>query len=262
MTKFIDKKTNLFLILSGIFITNAIVAEIVGGKIFSLEETIGMSPMQISLWGEQWSFNLTAGVILWPVVFISTDIINEYFGKEGVKKISYFTVILIVYVFGAIYLITLLAPAGFWIDSNNTDDQGNYLNISFAFNSIFRQGLWIIAGSLVAFIIGQMLDAFVFHKLRGITGKKLLWARATGSTLISQLIDSFVVLFIAFYISGKLPLAAVISIGIVNYIYKFLIAVIITPLLYIGHFFIDKYLGKDLSEKMMKDASDTSKSFF
>ena len=262
MEKHINKQTNLFIILGGIFITNAIVAEIVGGKIFSLETTLGMVPFQFPLWGDHWDFNLTAGVVLWPVVFISTDIINEYFGKEGVKRISYFTVILIIYVFGAIYLITLLAPSDFWLDSNNVDDQGNNLNISYAFNSIFRQGMWIIAGSLVAFIIGQLLDAFVFHKLKGITGKKLLWVRATGSTLISQLIDSFVVLFIAFYISGKLPLAAVLSIGIVNYIYKFVIAIIITPFLYIGHYLIDKYLGKELSEKMMNEANEKSKTFF
>ncbi len=259
--KTLDKKTSLFFILSGIFITNAIVAEIVGGKIFSLEGTLGISPMQFSLMGEFWDFNLTAGVILWPVVFITTDIINEYFGKEGVRKISYFTVILILYVFLMIFLITKLTPASFWLDANNTDSEGNFLNIHDAFNKIFLQGLWIIAGSVVAFILGQLLDAYIFHKLRAITGSKRLWLRATGSTLVSQFIDSFVVLIIAFYISGKLSLGAVISIGIVNYLYKFVIAMAITPFLYVAHNVIDRYLGKTLAHEMMDTAAAESKTF-
>lgn len=259
---FEKRRNNLFLILAGIFITNAILAELVGSKIFSLESTLGIDPANFQLLGEAWDFNLTAGVILWPVVFVTTDIINEYFGKEGVKKVSYFTVILIIYVFIAIFFITQLAPADFWLDANNKDSSGNYLNISDAFNLIFLQGLWIIAGSLVAFLIGQFLDAYVFHKLRLITGSKKLWLRATGSTVVSQFVDSFVVLIIAFYISGKLPLAAVISIGIVNYIYKFVIAIAITPLLYVGHAVIDRYLGKANAENMMDEAAAKSKSLF
>ncbi|MDH5397464.1 MAG: queuosine precursor transporter [Cyclobacteriaceae bacterium] len=257
-----QKKANLFLILGGIFITNAIVAELVGGKIFSLEGTLGISQFQIPLMGEKWDFNLTAGVILWPVVFITTDIINEYFGKEGVRKISLLTVILIVYVFIAVFLITLLLPADFWLDANNQDDAGNYLNISYAFNRIFRQGMWIIAGSLVAFLVGQLLDAYIFHKFRRFTGKRLLWVRATGSTLVSQFIDSFVVLFIAFYISGQMSFSVVIAIGIVNYFYKFMVAIIITPFLYLAHYLIDNYLGKELAGEMMEDAAGKSKTFF
>ena len=257
--KKIDKRTNLFIILSGIFVTNAIVAELVGGKIFSLEGTLGINPAQFALLGDKWDFNLTAGVILWPVVFITTDIINEYFGKAGVKRISYFTISLIIYVFIAVFFITKLAPADFWLDANKLDEEGNPVNISYAFNKIFLQGLLIIAGSLVAFLVGQILDAFVFHKLRKITGKKYLWIRATGSTLVSQLVDSFVVLIIAFYISGQLPIGAVISIGIVNYAYKFIIAIIVTPLLYVAHYFIDRYLGEQMSDKMMEEAAESSK---
>ena len=251
----IDKKTSLFLILGGIFITNAILAELIGGKIFSLENTFGFNPAQIPLGDGIWDFNLTAGVILWPVVFITTDIINEYFGKEGVKKISYFTVLLIIYVFIAVFIITQLSPAEFWLKANNTDDQGRFLDIHSAFNKIFIQGMWIIAGSLIAFIIAQLLDALVFHKIRKATGESHLWLRATGSTIISQLVDSFVVLIVAFYLSGKMPLITVLSIGVVNYIYKFAIAALLTPFLYLIHNAIDRYLGRTLAEKMMDEAT-------
>jgi len=257
-----NRKNNLFIVLSGIFITNAILAEIIGVKIFSLENTIGFSPVNLNILGYELDFNLTAGVILWPVIFIMTDIINEYFGKQGVIKITYFTVLLISYTFVIISIVTFLSPADFWININNSDNTGNPFDISFAFNKIFRQGLGIIIGSLTAFLIGQFLDIFIFQRLRRITGSKMIWLRATGSTLVSQLIDSFVVLTIAFYIFGNWSVSQVISVGIINYIYKFTIAIVLTPVLYLGHFIIDGYLGKEEADKMANEAAKKSKGLF
>jgi uncharacterized PurR-regulated membrane protein YhhQ (DUF165 family) len=135
------KKTNLFIVLSAIFLTNAIVAEIIGVKIFSLEASLGLPAAQIPLLGGRLlDFNLTAGVVLWPIVFISTDVINEYFGKKGVRKISFLTAFLIAYMFVIIYLVTRLEAAPFWMDLNSTDSAGNAFDIEFAFRKIFRQG--------------------------------------------------------------------------------------------------------------------------
>ncbi|WP_420386124.1 queuosine precursor transporter [Roseivirga sp.] len=251
-----DKKTNLFIILSGIFITNALIAELIGGKIFSAEKTLGFQPLDIPLFGEfAMQFNLTAGVVLWPVVFITTDIINEYFGKKGVRRITYITVGLIAYAFLVIYLAMKLAPADFWLSVNATNEQGEAFDINYAFEKVLSQGLNIIFASLVAFVIGQLVDVSVFHRLRKITGPKKIWLRATGSTLISQLIDSFVVLFVAFYILGPWSISQVLAVGITNYVYKFLIAILLTPILYVAHYFIDNYLGKETAEAMMEEAS-------
>ena len=251
-----DKKTYLFLILSGIFITNALLAELIGIKIFSLESTLGFPPANLTLLGGYTlDFNLTAGVMLWPAVFITTDIINEYFGKEGVKRISFLTVAMISYTFLAVFVITSLPPADFWLEVNSKDNDGNSFNINFAFNTIFTQGMGIIVGSIFAFLIGQLLDVFVFHKLRRFTGKGMIWLRATGSTLVSQLVDSFLVLFIAFYVFGQWPIEQILSVGAINYVYKFVVAVAITPLLYLAHFLIDKYLGKAKAEEMMAEAA-------
>ncbi len=251
------KKTNLYILLSSIFITNAILAEIIGVKIFSAENMLGMPPANIRLFGEfVLDFNLTAGVIVWPVVFITTDVINEYFGKKGVRKISIITAILISYAFVIIFFVTNLSPAPFWLDNNSTDPDGNIFNIDYAFHVIFRQGMGIIIASLTAFLIAQLLDVFIFQRLRRITGKKMIWLRATGSTLISQLIDSFVVLWIAFYLFGNWTLPQIIAVGIINYIYKFILAIVLTPLLYIAHYFIDRYLGKNNAENMMNEAGE------
>jgi len=265
MTSLSNKKSKLFLFLGGIFITNAVVAELIGVKIFSLEHSLGLAPANINLFGDfVLDFNLTAGAIIWPVVFITTDIINEYFGKKGVKQITFLTIGMIIYVFLVIAVVTSLSPANFWLDINQTDNNGNPFNIDFAYNKIFLQGLGIIVGSLIAFMLGQFLDVYIFQKLRKVTGSKMIWLRATGSTLVSQLLDSFVVLFIAFYIFGNppWPFKQIIAVGIINYIYKFVVAIVLTPLLYLGHNIIDNYLGKEVAEKMMKEATDKSDGLF
>src|SRR5690606_34288464 len=157
--KFHSKRTNLFIILCGIFLTNAIIAEIIGVKIFSAEQTFGLDPVGWIFFGEYTlDFNLTAGAVIWPIVFITTDIINEYYGKNGVRKISYMTALFIAYVFVVITVVTRLSPAGFWMEVNAFDAEGHPFNIDYAFNTIFRQGLGIIIGSLIAFLLGQLID--------------------------------------------------------------------------------------------------------
>lgn len=256
-----NKKQTLFIALAAIFLTNAILAEMIGVKIFSAESTLGLPPANIPLFGGlTLDFNLTAGVVIWPVVFLTTDIINEYYGKKGVKRLSYIAAACIAYAFVVIYIITLLPPAPFWTAINATDPDGNAFNINFAFTKIFSQGLGIIVGSLVAFLVGQFMDVFVFQKLKKLTGNKMIWLRATGSTLVSQLIDSFVVLGLAFYVlapaESRWSIEQVTSVGIINYIYKFSIAILLTPLIYLAHGLIDRYLGRELAEEMMKEASE------
>ena len=254
-----QKKNRLFIILCGIFLTNALIAEMIGVKIFSGENTIGLNPAHLNILGFSMDFNLTAGAVIWPVVFITSDLINEYFGKPGVKRISYLTASLIAYAFVVIFLTMKLPPAQWWLEANSKDAEGNYFNMAFAFNKIFGQGQRIIIGSLAAFLLGQLVDVFVFQQLRKLTGTKMLWLRATGSTLVSQLLDSFVVLFIAFY--GTFPTAQIVAIGLTNYIYKFVVAILLTPLIYGGHYLIDGYLGKENAEKLSEDAARESNSF-
>jgi uncharacterized integral membrane protein (TIGR00697 family) len=256
-----SRKTNLFVLLAALFLTNAILAEIIGVKIFSGEKTLGFDPVQWTFFGEfVLDFNLTAGAVIWPIVFITTDLINEYFGKKGVRKISFITAGLIAYVFVVISLVTALAPADFWLEVNASQPDGSAFDINYAFNTIFRQGLGIIVGSLTAFLLGQLIDVYVFQKLRAVTGPKMIWLRATGSTLVSQFIDSFVVLGIAFYVFGNWSLPQIAAVGLINYVYKFTVALALTPVLYAAHGMIDRYLGKELAEKMMEEASE-DKSF-
>lgn len=257
-----DKSTRLFLILGGIFITSALLAEIIGVKIFSLEDTIGVKRANINLFGSPFSFHLTAGVLLWPVVFIMTDIINEYYGTRGVKFLSYLTIGLITYAFLIFNGAIKLSPSEYFSIGNGIDAPNN------AFKGIFGQGMWIIIGSIIAFFIGQVLDVLIFHRIKKITGEKSIWLRATGSTLVSQLVDSFVVLFIAFYIGKRIQtgqgdawsMHQVLVTGTGNYIYKFIVAIALTPVIYLVHNWIEKYLGHDYAAEMKKAAMTKSAS--
>jgi queuosine precursor transporter len=251
-----NKKQNLFIILATLFLTNALIAEVIGAKIFSVEQMLGYKPLDLPFFGgASLSLNVSVGVIIWPIVFILSDIINEYFGTSGVKRISYIGAGMIGYAFILVYLAMQTPPSDFWLQNNAVDPEGNPFNINYAYNAIFRQGMGIIIGSIIAFLVGQLVDAYVFKYLRKLTNHKLLWLRATGSTVVSQLIDSFLILFIAFNLLGNWSLIEVLSVGLIQYLYKITIAIVLTPLIYLMHFIIDKYLGKEKSHEMIEVAT-------
>ena len=211
---FQNKKDIVYVILAGIFITNAVVAELIGGKLI----TVFGVPMSV-------------GILPWPIVFVTTDLINEYFGEKGVRKLSLITASLIIYTF-AILFIAMRIPA-MKGDKLITDDQ---------FNSVFGQSMWIIVGSITAFMVSQLIDVTIFHFVKNKTGGKMIWLRSTGSTVISQLFDSFIVLGIAFWMTGKMTTEIFIASALTGYIVKLVIAVLLTPLIYLGHSIIENYI--------------------
>ncbi|OFY83378.1 MAG: hypothetical protein A3F72_20250 [Bacteroidetes bacterium RIFCSPLOWO2_12_FULL_35_15] len=227
---FSSKRNLVFIVLAGIFITNAVVAELIGGKL------IQIGP-----------FIMSIGIIPWPVVFITTDLINEYYGRSGVKKLTIITASLIAYAFVILFL-AIKIPAAIGI-STVTDAQ---------FYAVFGQSLWIIVGSLVAFLISQFIDVSIFWLLRDKTGGKMIWLRSTGSTIISQLIDTFVVLGIAFWLPGKMTTSVFLNAALTGYTFKLVIAIVLTPLIYVGHAAIEKYLGDEESHNVIKKVAEES----
>ena len=253
-----SKATRLFLILGGFFIANALLAEFIGIKIFSLEKLFGFAPLSMTIFGvSDLGFNLTAGVILWPIVFVMTDMINEYFGKKGVRFLSWLAVILIIYAFLIAFFAMHTPPNDWWqyVSGVHEDPAKSLPDMNLAFAKIFGQGLWIIIGSVVAFLFGQLIDVIVFHKIRKMTGEKNIWIRATGSTVVAQLIDSFLVLIIAFYIGADWELTRVIAIALVNYMYKFTMAILLIPVIYGVHYVIERYLGEDEAHALKLEAA-------
>lgn len=243
-----DKPAKLFVGICAFFVANALIAECIGGKIFSLEKTIGITPFNFTFFGQSGlAFNLTCGVLLWPLEFVITDIVNEYYGPKAVRRISLIAVSLISYAFIMFYAAIHIPAAEFWISSGKENQIDNMNN---AFSSVFGQGMWIIVGSLIAFLVSQLIDVAVFHKIKHLTGEKKVWLRATGSTVVSQLVDSFVVLFIAFKIGRGWSWQTVLAICLVNYMYKFTIAIVMTPVIYFMEKRIENYLGQDTARQM------------
>lgn len=247
-----DKSTRLFVVLAAFLVGNAMIAELVGVKIFALEPTLGLTPLNWNLFGQSGSLSFTSGVLLWPFVFLMTDVINEYFGRRGVRFISWLTVTLIVYGFLAAYAAISLVPAGFWIGVNS---ERGVPDMQAAFSNVFGQGMWTIAGSVTAFLIGQLIDVAVFHRIRMLTGERWIWLRATGSTAVSQLIDSFVVLYIAFVLGPQhWPASLFLAVATVNYGYKLLMAILLIPLIYLSRRAIQAYLGVEATARLEANA--------
>jgi queuosine precursor transporter len=236
-----SRSMRVFIVLAAFLVCNAVIAEFVGVKIFALEPTLGLEALNWNLFGQSGSLSFTSGVLLWPLVFLLTDIINEFFGRRGVRFISWLAVALIAYGFLAAYTAISLVPAQFWIAVGQP--QG-VPDMQAAFASIFGQGMWTIAGSICAFLVGQLIDVAVFHRIRLMTGERWVWLRATGSTAVSQLIDSFIVLYIAFVLGPQQwPIPLFLAVGTVNYGYKLLMAILLIPLIYLTRRAIRAYLG-------------------
>jgi queuosine precursor transporter len=241
-----DRPTKLFLGFTAFFCCNALIAEAIGTKLFSLEKLIGVHPANFTMFGQSGlAFTLTCGVLLWPFEFVITDIVNEFYGPKAVRRISITAVILISYAFLMYFLAIAIPPADVWINSSSKQGVENIQN---SFSAIFGQNMRIIVGSLVAFLVSQVVDVTVFHQIKKKTGNRYLWLRATGSTLVSQLVDSYIVLFIAF--SGIFNWQQILAIGMMNYFYKFIVAILLTPLIYFIEKRIENYVGHESAHKM------------
>jgi len=223
-----SRKDIVFLILAGFFITNAIVAELIGGKLVTFFGT----------------FTQSIGIVLWPVVFIVTDLVNEYYGQKGVRKLSYITVALIAFTFVILFICMQIPATGF---SPVSDEH---------FKKVFGQSMYIIIGSICAFIVSQLVDSTIFWMLRERTGKNMIWLRSTGSTVISQLVDTFIVQFIAFVVPGVWTFGEFTRNASFGYAFKLMVAVAIIPLIYLVHFLVDRYLGKETSDEMIKHTAE------
>jgi uncharacterized integral membrane protein (TIGR00697 family) len=201
-----SKKQIIFTIFAGIFITSAIVAELISAK----SVPTPLSP-------------IIAGIIPWPIVFLLTDVMNEYFGKKTVKRLSYITAGLIAFCFLLVFIAVEMPT-----------DANSYLSDS-EFRKAFGGSLPIMIGSITAFLVSQLLDVQLFGVFNKLTNGRMIWLRSTGSTVISQLIDGFIVLFIGFWLPGVYSFQEILVFWISGYSVKLIIAVLLTPFVYLMH---------------------------
>ncbi len=220
----------IYLWLAGVFVTSLIVANLIGSKFFFFGE--------IPLLGYSILVEHSVGMFAFPVTFLLTDLINEYYGKRGARRITWVGLGMSVYV----YLMLWLAREAPAAPADRTYvDEG-------MFDAVFGASRWLIVASLTAYLVGQMCDIFLFGVLKKLTRGRMIWLRATGSTVVSQFVDSLV---ISFVLMSMQPLAdgSRASVGFMfetavkGYALKAIVAVAVTPLIYLGHAILKRGLG-------------------
>jgi queuosine precursor transporter len=225
-----DIRTRLYLWLGGVFITCLLLANILGVKLFAY---------QFTLLGWDIPVEHTVGMLPFPITFLLTDLLNEYYGKKAARRVTWIAFAMAGLAFVLISVARAM-PIKTGIPGTATSD---------AFENIFGSASFMYIASMLAFLLGSMLDIFVFGVFKRLTAGKLVWLRATGSTVISQLFDSFVITFLFFIalapLAGNEPAPAefVVKTALTGYILKFCIAIALTPAIYLGRWIIRTQFG-------------------
>jgi queuosine precursor transporter len=188
-------------VLGALFCAAVLLANVISGKLCAV------GPLTLS-----------AGMLVFPLVFVLTDAMHDRYGTAAVRHISWVAAGLQVLAYGLIQVAMALPVA-----AGSPVSQG-------AFQQVFGSSLWVFAASLVAFVLGQQLDVWVFNWLRQRTGNRHLWLRATGSTVISQALDTAVFVGLAF--GPHVPWPVMVQVMLANYGVKVLLAVGCTPFCY------------------------------
>jgi len=200
----LDRKQHFFVWLTAIFVAALITGDFIGGRFFVL-----------------FGHTFSAGIIPFPLTFVLTDIVNEFYGTSGARRLTFVGLGAAVFVWGVIQLALHLPPSPM---SPISDD---------VFHAAFGTAARLYVASLSAYVIGQLLDISIFRFLRKTTGHRFLWLRATGSTVLSQMIDSFTVSFV--FLAGTRSLGFITSNAANNYFGKLIMAVLLTPVIYAIH---------------------------
>jgi queuosine precursor transporter len=225
-----DTPSGIYLWLAAVFVTCLVLANVVGVKLFRV---------QIDLWGAVVNVEHTAGLLIFPITFLLTDLLNEYYGKTGARRVTYLAFAMAALAFVLIWLSREI-PILEGIPNTAT---------ALAYENIFGAASAMYIASIVAFLCGSLLDIFIFGLFKKLTRGRLVWLRATGSTVISQLFDSFVVCFIFFWFIPLLMgddrpgVAWVVRTALTGYILKFVIAVALTPFIYLGRWTLREKFG-------------------
>jgi uncharacterized integral membrane protein (TIGR00697 family) len=206
----VDRKQHLYLWLAGIFVTALIVGDLIGGRFFRVG-----------------TVDLSSGMLLFPLTFVLTDVVNEFYGSVGAKRLTFLGLGMAGFTF-LITRIVLSLPAS--PRGLSADVVATVLGSS--------QRLYV--ASMSAYLIGQLSDIAIFGMFRRLTGHRLIWLRATGSTLVSQAIDTVVVNFV--FLSGKESVPDITRIVIHSYLIKIVFAVGLTPVIYAAHGLIFRVL--------------------
>jgi queuosine precursor transporter len=198
----------LYLTLAGVFIASLIAGNLIFQKFFI------WSPFNL------YTFNLSVGILPYPVTFLITDIISEIYGRKKANQVVLAGLFSSIFVLAVVYTANSL-PALPW---SPVDDQ--------TFSRVFGLTIVAVGSSMMAYLIAQLIDIRVFHFWKRLTKGKHLWLRNNGSTIVSQLVDTSTVLSLL-CLGGAIPWTLFPELLLNGFLFKVLIALLDTPIFYL-----------------------------
>ena len=239
------RRERVFLIFAGIFLGTLAMLNILGIsrfiKIFETE-TVGGFPLV---------FAIAVGVLPYPITFLCTDFISEFYGRRRANFVVFVGLLLNIWVVAIMWLGGVLP--GFEGTDPATGaivrDAAGRLPVFFEIRALT---FGAVTASMIAYMAAQFCDVWVFHFWKRVTKGRLLWVRNNGSTMISQLVDTTAVILITHYYAHALPVDPNLPIGrqlalfiVTGYTFKFVIAAVDTIPFYIGVQYLKRYLQID-----------------
>lgn len=218
----LDTRGRLFLVLAALFITSLVVGDLIGGKLMAVPF---FGTVQL----------LSVGFIPFPITFLLTDLLNEFYGKQAARTVTLVGLGMAVFTL----VVVLVAVAAPW---HPVTRSAGWKGLTPApYDAVFSSGTRILVASMVAYLFAQLLDIAIFHRLKKLTAGRMLWLRATGSTVVSQLLDTIVIQSLVW--NEALDASKLTDLIAASWLGKLLIAVLLTPLIYAGHALVERALG-------------------
>lgn len=204
---------NIYLILAGLFITSLVASNLIFTKIFY------WYPFDINLMGVK-LFELSVGILPYPLTFLITDLISEIYGQKKANQVVITGIFASIFSIGLIF-ISSQVPA---IEGSPIDDA--------TFNSVFLNAPLAVLASMLTYLFAQFIDIRIYHYWKKLTKGKHLWLRNNFSTFTSQFVDTFTIVSLLI-LFGILPQDKFLVLIISGFIFKVIVAILDTPLLYL-----------------------------
>lgn len=218
-----DFRNRLYIILGGIFIASLITANLIFQKFFT------WTPFGI------YTFELSVGILPYPVTFLVTDLISELYGKKKADQIVISGLVASLFVM-VVVLIANAMPQTAWSPVNSE-----------TFNKVFGLFGPAVFASMIAYLTAQFIDIRIFHFWKRLTKGKHLWLRNNGSTIVSQFVDTVAVLLLL-CITGVVEWSRFPGLLENGFIFKVMVALLDTPLFYLSVKYLKPKVHEDPDE--------------
>ncbi|MFN3166349.1 MAG: queuosine precursor transporter [Phycisphaeraceae bacterium] len=277
------RRERVFLVMAGLFLGTLAMLNILGiSRFIVLASAGGDAGWQWGTWGKI-SFALAVGVLPYPMTFLCTDLISEFYGRRRANFVVWVGLILNLWVIFILWLggalpmqpemvsygtdalgNEILEPA---VPEPVYDEQGHFVrfNDDWTFYRLQHLAFGAVAASMIAYLLAQFVDVHLFHFWKRLTKGKHLWLRNNGSTLVSQLVDTSAVILITHFYAKALPINADQSLWpqlllfiATGYAFKFVVALLDTPVIYLAVAGLKRYLQLDPNAEHEADREELS----